>query len=104
MKTILVPTDFSSYANNALDFAYQIAKKVDAQIRLVHIIESLDAQMYNSMGMADVNSQANMYMGLMVKGVHKQMENTIHAHCQCNVWPGIGWHRTGHDRLLYWLT
>ena len=77
MKTILLPTDFSSYANNALDFAYQIAKKVDAQIRLIHIIESLDSQMYNSMGMVDVDSQTNMFMGLMIKGVHKQMEKIV---------------------------
>ncbi|MEL7148357.1 MAG: universal stress protein [Bacteroidota bacterium] len=39
MKTILVPTDFSTEADNALDFAIQLAKKTDANIKLLHVIE-----------------------------------------------------------------
>ncbi len=78
MRTVLVPIDFSSYSNNALDFAYELAKKAgDVNIQIVHIIESMDVQAYNTMGMADVDSQANMYMGLMMKGVHKQMDKIV---------------------------
>jgi nucleotide-binding universal stress UspA family protein len=36
MKTILVPTDFSKNANNALDYAIAIAKKEKAKIILLH--------------------------------------------------------------------
>jgi nucleotide-binding universal stress UspA family protein len=36
MKTILVPTDFSRSANNALDYAVEIAKKEKAKIILLH--------------------------------------------------------------------
>lgn len=36
MKTILVPTDFSDNAKNALDFAIEIAKKHESKIFLVH--------------------------------------------------------------------
>ena len=36
MKKILVPTDFSSNANKALDFAIHIAKQAKAEIVLVH--------------------------------------------------------------------
>ena len=36
MKTILVPTDFSEYALNALNAAASIAKKSEAQIKIVH--------------------------------------------------------------------
>ena len=36
MKTILVPTDFSKNANNALDYAIAIAKKENAKIILAH--------------------------------------------------------------------
>ncbi len=43
MKTILVPTDFSVYANNALQIAFEIAKKTNAQIILQHIIPSLNS-------------------------------------------------------------
>jgi nucleotide-binding universal stress UspA family protein len=36
MKTILVPTDFSAEANNALDFAIELAKREKAKIILLH--------------------------------------------------------------------
>ncbi|MBK9283982.1 MAG: universal stress protein [Sphingobacteriaceae bacterium] len=39
MKTILVPTDFSNNANNALVFANSIAKKLNAKIILLYIYE-----------------------------------------------------------------
>ncbi|MBR9997658.1 MAG: universal stress protein, partial [Cyclobacteriaceae bacterium] len=39
MKKILVPTDFSEQANFALDFAYQIARKSDAEIYLLNVID-----------------------------------------------------------------
>lgn len=36
MKTILVPTDFSKCANNALDYAIAFAKKEKAELMLLH--------------------------------------------------------------------
>lgn len=45
MKKILVPTDFSACANNALNVAVQIARFLQWNIVLVHTIES-DAGMY----------------------------------------------------------
>ncbi|MBQ4818714.1 universal stress protein [Aquimarina sp. MMG016] len=39
MKSILVPTDFSTQAESALKVAAQIAKKNDATIYLLHILE-----------------------------------------------------------------
>lgn len=36
MKTILVPTDFSNNASNALDYAIGLAKKENAKIILIH--------------------------------------------------------------------
>ncbi|MET3115603.1 nucleotide-binding universal stress UspA family protein [Pedobacter sp. CG_S7] len=39
MKNILVPTDFSSCATKAIDFAIQIAKIAPAEITLFHVIE-----------------------------------------------------------------
>lgn len=41
MKTLLVPTDFSKYANNALQIAFEIAKKNDAHLIIQHIIPTL---------------------------------------------------------------
>ena len=37
MKTILVPTDFSDHALYALKVAASIAKKMNAEIKLVHV-------------------------------------------------------------------
>ncbi len=39
MKKILVPTDFSPQAENALKVAAQIAKKHDCEIHLLHVLE-----------------------------------------------------------------
>ena len=39
MKKILVPTDFSKEADNAMDFAMQLALKTDAEIELLHVLE-----------------------------------------------------------------
>ncbi len=43
MKTILVPTDFSSYADRALKLACQIAQKQSAEIKLLHVVEQASA-------------------------------------------------------------
>lgn len=51
MKTILVPTDFSEQALNALDLAAQIAKKSEAKIILTHVIEGARSfSSFNTMG------------------------------------------------------
>jgi nucleotide-binding universal stress UspA family protein len=39
MKTILVPTDFSACANNALNVALEMAKIAPAEILVVHVLE-----------------------------------------------------------------
>lgn len=49
MKKILVPTDFSSEAENALKVAAQLAKEYDAEIYLLHMLE-LPMDMVNPVG------------------------------------------------------
>lgn len=39
MKKILVPTDFSEQAENALKVAVQLAKKYDSEVHMLHMIE-----------------------------------------------------------------
>lgn len=53
MNTILVPTDFSAQANNALDLAVQIARKSNAKILVVNVIEGLRDFSFNTMGEAE---------------------------------------------------
>lgn len=50
MKTILVPTDFSEQADNALDLAAQIARKSGAKILVVNVIEGIRNFSFNTMG------------------------------------------------------
>ena len=39
-QTILVPTDFSDYANQALDYAIELAKVHQASLTLLHVIDT----------------------------------------------------------------
>ena len=39
-KHILVPTDFSEYADYALDYAIELAQKLQARLTLLHIIDT----------------------------------------------------------------
>lgn len=42
MKTILIPTDFSDYANNAVEYAVEIARAAGGKILLTHVITSIN--------------------------------------------------------------
>lgn len=44
MKKIVVPTDFSAYANKALVYAIELARKLEAKVALVHACDLLDEQ------------------------------------------------------------
>lgn len=46
MKTILVPTDFSDNATNALQFAIDFAERKDAQILIVHAYQLIYNEVY----------------------------------------------------------
>ena len=38
-RKILVPTDFSDHSNRALDYAVELATKLDAEVHVVHVYE-----------------------------------------------------------------
>ena len=50
MRTILVPTDFSKEADNALEVAVSVARHTDATINLLHVVESIYEDSYNTTG------------------------------------------------------
>jgi len=39
MKTIIIPTDFSDVANNAMNYGLEIAKAIDASVILFHVFQ-----------------------------------------------------------------
>lgn len=55
MKTILVPTDFSTHAQWALQMAMQIAKRAKSQILLLHIVEHPITDSFNVEGQISVD-------------------------------------------------
>lgn len=50
MNTILVPTDFSQEAIQALELAVEMAKKNNAEIKLLHVIESPGGASFSTTG------------------------------------------------------
>lgn len=77
MKKILVPTDFSSCANNAIDFAVQTAKYIPAEVTLFHSFE-INGNMYTDyMG---VNKEFNQSLldeiHLKLQEVKKSIEES----------------------------
>jgi nucleotide-binding universal stress UspA family protein len=50
MKKILVPVDFSETSDNAYDFAMQLARKINAELQLIHVIDVVDMVGMSPMG------------------------------------------------------
>lgn len=57
MKKILVPTDFSKPAQIAIEVAADIAKKANAEVTLLHIVEEATAGSFNIEGEVSSRSQ-----------------------------------------------
>lgn len=55
MKKILVPTDFSKAAQNAIDVASDIAKKGNAELVLLHVVEEAAGNSFNIDGEVDTS-------------------------------------------------
>jgi nucleotide-binding universal stress UspA family protein len=78
MKTILVPTDFSTEATRALDAAAVIARKTGASITLLHIVESvLDGSFVTSGTHLPKDSMEYLYMIKRIEHAHQQMNEII---------------------------
>lgn len=74
MKHILVPTDFSSCANNAIDFAVQTAKLSNGDVTLLHVFE-MDGDLYTDyMG---VNKEFNDALLVDIRNKLQQQKDKI---------------------------
>ena len=72
MKKILVPTDFSNEAENAVKVAAELAKKHNFEIVLLHMLD-LPIQQLNT-GSAPADLPEAMYF---MKLAHKQFEDVL---------------------------
>ena len=65
MKTILVPTDFSKCANNAMMYALEVAKRIEAKVLALYVVypsEGVDNNMYDAFMIDDYVQQRNKAM------------------------------------------
>ncbi|MDH5365786.1 MAG: universal stress protein [Cyclobacteriaceae bacterium] len=56
MKKILIPTDFTSNADNAIDFAFEIAKENNTKLYLLHVVEYPTSAVVDPIGVSIVQS------------------------------------------------
>ena len=73
MKKILVPTDFSEQAENALRVAAELAKKYNAEIYLLHLLE-LPLHQVDALGAHSDLPEAMFFMKLAHKRFEEIME------------------------------
>jgi nucleotide-binding universal stress UspA family protein len=76
MKKILVPTDFSDLANQALNLAADIARQENSEIILLNVIEYPASPTFNVMGMNAINNVDNIYIVEIIDRIKDQLEIT----------------------------
>ena len=75
---ILVPTDFSDYANYALDYAIELAKTLQARLTFLHIIQLTPMTMGDMYGysleayLEAMESEAQKHMEALLNRVHQE--------------------------------
>jgi nucleotide-binding universal stress UspA family protein len=75
MKKILVPTDFSNQAKNALKLAVEIAKKADAELTLLHVVEIPNQTSFNTMGEAtNIDGMEGVFVMKMIEQGKKKLK------------------------------
>ncbi len=62
MKKILIPTDFSEQADNALRVAIHFAKKTEAEIHLLHVEEYVGNTGFNTMGDVSTSNMDQLFV------------------------------------------
>ena len=78
---ILVPTDFSECAHNALKTACSIAQNIPSEIFLLHVLDysgyvlALDSSLLNSISLNDMYTEMQENSKLKLKELQEQFEN-----------------------------
>lgn len=74
MKKILVPTDFSDQAKFALKLAVEIAKRSDAELTLLHVVEIPGQTSFNTMGEAtNIDGMEGVFVMKMIEQGKKKL-------------------------------
>ena len=80
MKTILVPTDFSKTAQLAIEVAADVAKRAEAELILLHVIEEPSETSLNITGEVDLSEawEDKIYTMKLIERSKKQMARLFH--------------------------
>ncbi len=81
MKRILVPTDFSSLAKMATEVASDLAKKTNAEVVLLHVIEQPTSDSFNVSGEIDTNGnmEEKLFMLQLIQKTKAQLIKSVDA-------------------------
>jgi nucleotide-binding universal stress UspA family protein len=79
MKKILVPTDFSKPAQIAVDVAANIAKKANAEIVLLHVVEEVTGDSFNIEGEVEIsgNWENKIFTMRLIEKAKKQLSKLV---------------------------
>ena len=77
MKTILVPTDFSSEADNALASAHSLASKIDAEIILLNIIEDPYIDSIKTIGESHYDPMEQVFVIKLIEKTKEKLQAII---------------------------
>lgn len=89
MKTILVPTDFSKCASNAMTYALEVAKRIDAKIIALYVVypsEGVDNSMYDAFMIDDYLKDRQKAMAAWAKRIkRKEHVKDIPIETECRI-------------------
>lgn len=78
MESILVPIDFSDESQYALDLSYQMARKANSKLILIHVIEHPTSQTFSALGDSlPGDMEANVYILQLLTKVKKDINEII---------------------------
>ena len=72
MQKILVPTDFSEQARHAMDLAVQLARKANAEVKLLNVVEAPTAS-FSVMGEVSDSGDFDLYTLKLIQKTKKDM-------------------------------
>ena len=77
MKTILVPTDFSTEADNALACAHSLAAKINAEILLLNVIEDPYIDSIKTIGESHYDPMEQVFVIKLIEKTKEKLEAII---------------------------
>ncbi len=85
MKTILVPTDFSTSADNAIDYAAEIAKAANAKLVLFHVynIPVVPAEAPIAMPTEEIEKEAMNELQKIKQRLDMKYGEQLSVRCEC---------------------